>query len=172
MRVTRSKLDSKTGENSSTMSTIVSKFSIIIKDADLEDTTIKDINLKEVFKPKIISSEKRTESTKEHDQELLLCKTSISQIKLLFANIYKLKLIDNINNITTQLVSSTDEQNTAFTAYNISRSVSSIDEQNMVSIVHTALRSVFFMDEQNTTFTTSIDCINFNNLAPMFIAFV
>ena len=59
-KATRSKLDSKTGENSSTTSTTGSKFSTIIEDADLENTTIEDIDSEEVFKPKIISPEKRT----------------------------------------------------------------------------------------------------------------
>ncbi|CAG8673475.1 11544_t:CDS:1, partial [Funneliformis mosseae] len=59
-------------------------------------------------------------STKEHDQELPLRKTSISQVKPLFANIYELESIDNTNNITTRSVSSTDEQNTASMAYTAS----------------------------------------------------
>ncbi|CAG8685696.1 4432_t:CDS:1, partial [Funneliformis mosseae] len=59
MRATKSKLDSKTGENSLTKSTIVLKFSMIIEDVDLKNITIKDIDSKEVFKPKIISLEKR-----------------------------------------------------------------------------------------------------------------
>ncbi|CAG8739767.1 1892_t:CDS:1, partial [Funneliformis mosseae] len=63
-----------------------------------------------------------------HDQELPLRKTSISQVKPLFTNVYELESIDNTNNITTRSVSSTDEQNTA-------------------SMVHTAPRSVFSTDE-------------------------
>src|SRR6266542_1163508 len=96
------------------------------------------------------------ESAKEYDQEESLHKTPISsasQVKPLFANVYEMESIDNTNNTTPRSVSSTDEQNTASTTYTTPRSVSSTDEQNTAS-------------------TTSINCIDFNNLVPMFTAFV
>ncbi|CAG8710821.1 3850_t:CDS:2, partial [Funneliformis mosseae] len=112
------------------------------------------------------------EFTKEYDQELPLRKTSISQVKPLFTNVYELESIDNTNNITTRSVSSTNEQNTASMAHTAPRSVSSMNEQNMASMAHTVPRLVSFTDKQNMASTTSIDCIDFNNLALIFTAFV
>ena len=57
---TRSKMVSKTGENSSTTPITNSKFSTTIKDADLENTIIEDTDSEEVFKSKIMSSGKKT----------------------------------------------------------------------------------------------------------------
>ncbi|CAG8667866.1 1706_t:CDS:1, partial [Funneliformis mosseae] len=99
-------------------------------------------------------------STKEHDRELPLRKTSISQVKPLFVNVYELESIDNTNNITTRSVSSMDKQNTASMVYTAPRLVSSTDEQNMASMAHIAPRSISSTDEQNIASTTSIDCID------------
>ncbi len=98
--------------------------------------------------------------------------SSASQVKPLFANVYEMESIDNTNNTTPRSVSSTDEQNMASTTYTTPRSVSSTDEQNTASTTYTTPRSVSSTDEQNTASTTSIDCIDFNNLVPMFTAFV